>query len=409
MIKNFKILTITHRNTNLSELGRFVIKYSEQQELKSKLDQLKDKFDLEELFYLATCNRVMYFFHTGQKTDFDFVAAFLGDINPSFSQGDFDKLEEIVSLYEGDEALSHLYEVAASVDSLVVGEREILRQLREAYDQCYNWNLTGDNIRIAINSAVQNAKEVYAQTKIGEKPVSIVSLAMHQLLKSGLSIDARIVMVGAGQTNHLVAKFLVKHGYSNVVIFNRSIEKAKQIAQMTGGQAKNLTEIASYHDGFDCLIVCTGATNALINDQLYQSLLNGDKNQKLVIDLSVPHNIAKSINQKFDIQYVDVENLRNLAKENIAFREKEVVKVKIMNAKNLEAFHTTYRERQIERAMHRVPKEIKAVKSHAMNKVFKKELEDLDEKSRDLLERMMTYMEKRCISIPMQAAKNSRG
>ena len=408
MIKNYKILTITHRNTNLSELGKFVMQYEEEQELQSNLHYLKDQFGLNELLYLATCNRVMYFFHTNQSIDFGFIASFFKKVNPSLSAAEIDNLTEIVSYYEGDEALNHIYEVAASVDSLVVGEREILRQLREAFDRCNDWNLTGDNIRIAMTSAVQNAKEVYAQTKIGEKPVSIVSLAIQRLLNSGLDKNARILMIGAGQTNHLVSKFLVKYEFSNVVVFNRSFDKAKQIAEMTGGQARPFETLETYNEGFDCLIVCTGATTALVNDSLYEKLLNGDQNQKLVIDLSVPHNVAKTIAENFDIQYVDVENLRNLAKENIAFRENEVVIVKAMSAKNLEEFHTIYRQRQIEKAMQRVPKEIKAVKSHAINNVFKKELETLDEQSRELLERMMSYMERRCISIPMQAAKNTQ-
>jgi len=409
MIKNYQILTITHRNTNLSELGKFVVQYAEEQELQSKLQQLKDQFDIGELLYLATCNRVMYFFHTNQHIDSNFIAAFFQKVNPSLSETELQILDKNISFHEGDEALNHLYEVAASVDSLVVGEREILRQLRKAYDQCYQWNLTGDHIRLAMNSAVQNAKEVYAKTKIGEKPVSIVSLAIQKLLKSGLGKEARILMIGAGQTNHLVAKFLVKHEFSNVLVFNRSFEKAQQIAKMTGGQARAFADLHSYNEGFDCLIVCTGSTSTLVNKTLYQSFLNGDKNKKLVIDLSVPHNVAKNIADDFDINFVDVENLRNLAKENIAFREKEVVLVKAMSAKNLEEFHIIYRQRQIERAMQRVPQKIKEVKSHAMNNVFKKELEILDESSLDLLERMMAYMERRCISIPMQVAKKTQG
>ncbi len=408
MLKNYKILTITHRNTNLSKLGRFVLQYEDQSELKSNLQKLKHQFDLNELLYLATCNRVMYFFHTDHNIDDNFISSFFQNVNPTLSQAEINNLTKYVSFYEGDNALNHLYEVASSVDSLVVGEREILRQLREAYDKCYDWGLTSDYIRIAINSAVQNAKEVYSQTKIGEKPVSIVSLAIQKLLKAGLTKDARILMIGAGQTNLLVAKFLVKHDFPNTVVFNRSYNKAQQIAELTGGRALAFSELSTYDEGFDCLIVCTGATTALINDTLYQSLLNGDKSKKLVIDLSVPHNIAKTISENFNIDYVDVENLRNLAKENIAFREQEVVNVKALSAKNLQAFYTIYRQRQIARAMQQVPKEIKAVKSHAMENVFKKELENLDEQSRELLERMMSYMERRCISIPMQAAKNTQ-
>ena len=216
-------------------------------------------------------------------------------------------------------------------------------------------------------------------------------------------------MIGAGQTNHLVAKFLVKYDFSNVVVFNRSFDKGTANCRNLPADKRVLfSELQTYNEGFDCLIVCTGATSALVNNTLYQSLLNGDKKKKLVIDLSVPYNIAKNIAENFDILFVDVENLRNLAKENIAFREKEVVVVKAMSAKNLEAFHTIYRQRQIERAMQRVPEKIKEVKSHAMNNVFKKELEILDEHSLDLLERMMAYMERRCISIPMQVAKKTQ-
>lgn len=406
MIKNYKILTITHRNINLSELGQFVVKYADEQDLKSNLQKLKEQFGLEELFYLATCNRVMYFFHTNRHFDFNFIIDFFKSVNPSLSQTDLQFLKEYISFFEGDQALNHLYEVAASVDSLVVGEREILRQLREAYERGHSWKLTGDSIRIAMNSVVQTAKEVYAKTKIGEKPVSIVSLAIQKLLAAGLNKDARILMIGAGQTNHLVAKYLVKHGFSNVVVFNRSFDKAQQIAAMTKGHARTYSELSSYKAGFDCLIVCTGSTTALINDEIYTSLLNGEENKKLVIDLSIPHNVEKTISANFNIQYIDVENLRNLAKENIAFREQEVVSAKAIIVKNLEMFHAVYQQRQIERAMHSVPKEIKAVKSHALNSVFKKELENIDEDSRDLLERMMAYMESRCISIPMQAAKN---
>lgn len=408
MIGNYKILTVTHRNTNLSELGSFVIGHSERQALKEQLQNVKERFDLDELFYLSTCNRVMYFFYTNQEVDPHMIADFFSFINPSLSETEIENLNKNVSFFEGDEALRHLFEVAASIDSLVVGEREILRQLRVAYEECHEWMLTGDNLRLAMDAAVLNAKKVYAQTRIGEKPVSIVSLAVQKLLQSGLKNDARILMIGAGQTNHLVAKFLVKHNFSNVSVFNRSLEKARQIAEMTGGRAFPLQTLPHYREGFDCLIVCTAATEPLVDNSLYETLLNGDHTKKLVIDLSIPHNIAKTISTNFDIQYVDVENLRQLATENIAFRKREVRKGKIISRQNLDEFHSIYRQRQITRALQHIPEEIKAVKSHAMNTVFKKELENIDENSLDLLERMMAYMEKRCISIPMQAARSTR-
>ncbi|MEO0779553.1 MAG: glutamyl-tRNA reductase, partial [Bacteroidota bacterium] len=327
--------------------------------------------------------------------------------NPQLEASQCANLMAKLVFLEGEEALRHLFEVAASIDSMVIGEREILRQLREAYDRCTNWNLTGDNIRLAMKTTVEAAKEVYAKTRIGEKPISIVSLAIQQLLESKLSRSARILLIGAGQTNTLVAKFLKKHDFTNVVVFNRSIEKAERLSELLGEGARALAldRLASYSEGFDAIITCTGHTQSWIDSELYTQLLRGGEEQKLVIDLAVPNNLTEATRAQFPIHYIDVEHLRSIARENLAFREREVTQARKLLTTQLYDFHSTYQHRSIIRAMHRVPEAIKAVKSHAMNEVFAKELRDLNPESRQLLERMMDYMERRCISIPMQAAK----
>ena len=107
------------------------------------------------------------------------------------------------------------------------------------------------------------------------------------------------------------------------------------------------------------------------------------------------------------MNYIEIENLKSLAKENMAFRQNEISKAKEIIGERLIEFHKIHQQRQIEKAMRHVPQQIKAVKAHAMNEVFKKDLEQLDEDALEVLERVMNYMEKRCISIPMKAAKDS--
>ena len=265
----------------------------------------------------------------------------------------------------------------------------------------------GDHIRLAMKSAVEAAKEVYAQTRIGEKPISVVSLAIQKLIRSNLSHEARILLIGAGQTNTLVTKFLLKHKYNNVVVFNRSIEKAKTLAAKFKTTAHTLEELSTYQKGFDCIIICTAAMSALIDSKIYQQLLGEDSQEKLLIDLAIPNNIAREVVEQFNVQYIEIDDLRSLAKENLGFREKEVVKGKRLLNQQIENFSQQFRERQIEKAMIKVPTEIKAIKAHAINKVFKKDLENLDEDSYDLMVRMMNYMEKQCIGIPMKAAKKT--
>ena len=405
MSENFKILTITHRRTSLKEIGNYVVKADDSLALKAHLEELKSALQLEEFLYLATCNRVLFFFQTDQILDKAFVEQFFRKVNPDISDSQIQRLDTILNNLKGEEATQHLFEVAASIDSLVVGEREILRQLREAYEQCAGWGLTGDNFRLFFQYLVVAAKEVYAKTRIGEKPVSVVSLAIQKLLGSGLSKNARILLIGAGQTNSLVSKFLIKYEYSNVVVFNRSIEKAELLAEKLDGQALALSKLNQYDAGFDGIIICTGSTKAVLTPELYGSMLKDDRSEKLIIDLSIPHNVAPQVKEQFPVNYIEIDDLRQLAKENLSFREREVDKARQLLEVHVEAFPKQYRQRQIELAMRSVPTEIKAIKEKAMKEVFKKEMEDLDADTLALVERMMNYMEKKCIGIPMKAAK----
>ncbi len=408
MIRNYKIVTLTHKQAPLSELSQIMLQHDSEQELQAALEALKDAFGIAELLYLSTCNRVTFFIDLPGPISPNFLHDFCQHINPDLEASRSRALVDKLVFWEGQEALQHLFEIAASIDSMVIGEREILRQLREAYHRCMDWGLTGDNIRLAMKTTVEAAKEVYAKTRIGEKPISIVSLAIQQLLRSNLSRSARILLIGAGQTNTLVAKFLKKHEFVNVAVFNRSFDKAERLSQLIGEQSKALPldQLEHYQEGFDAIITCTGHTHSWIDPTLYQQLLQGDHSPKLVIDLAVPNNLTEATRQEFPLHYIDVENLRGIARENLAFREREVTQAQELLASRLLEFHNLYQRRGIERAMRRVPEAIKAVKSHAMNEVFRKELEDLNPESRQLLERMMDYMERRCISIPMQAAKS---
>lgn len=404
MLDGFKILTITHRKTSLQHIEKFVVAHADEQSLRTKLESLKADFGLAEMVYLATCNRVMFLFYTESHTPSSFQTDFFQHLNPSLSEH---LIAENVTLYEGHAAAEHLYRVAASVDSLVVGEREILRQLREAYDRCQAWGLTGDHLRMAMQGAVVAAKEVYTDTRLGDKPVSVVSLAMREMQKAKLPKTARILMIGAGQTNVLVAKFLAKNGFHNVAVFNRTLERAQHIAKTVGGRAFGFDELGHYTEGFDCLIVCTGATKAVVDNELYIKLLAGETGLKTIIDLSVPNNVCKEVVASHDVHFIEIEGLRALAHENRSFREREVSAATELLNRHLAEFEAAVRNRRIERALRQVPAEVKAVKEYAMNKVFKKEIDVLDETTRELLERMMDFMEKKCTGIPIKVAKQA--
>lgn len=407
MLNNFKIITITHKNVSLQTLSKFIVPSTDEAELQLKLNNLKEQFDIEEMMYLATCNRVMYFFYAEKNVNESFVAEFLSHANPQFQTDLVDDFSKRITMLEGHDALEHLLEVSSSIDSMVIGEREILRQIRTAFEQCVSWNMTGDHLRLAMQLAVGTAKKVYSKTRIGEKPISVVSLAIQKLLQSDFPKTGKLLLIGAGQTNLLVSKFLKKYEYQNVTVFNRSIERANSLAEMLKGNAFLLEDLKMYQEGFDGIIICTGSDKALLDDELYVSLLQGDTSRKLIIDLAIPNNVEPSVAENFNVNYIEIEDLRSLAKENMSFRQKEISSAQKIIEANLVKFQKTHQQRQITKAMSFVPQKIKAVKAHAMNEVFKKDVDELDENAREVLERVLTYMEKRCISIPMEAAKNT--
>ena len=403
-LDTYQLLTVTHKTASLKKVGDYVVNLPEGENLQNFLAKFKIKFGLEELLYVPTCNRVIFLF-TGDKVQVNslFIKEFFQYINPNLT---LSRIHNEIAYYFGEYAVNHLYSVASSIDSLVIGERQILKQIRESYEQCVNWKFIGDHIKLLMRYTVTVAKRVYAQTRIGEKPISVVSLAIKKLLEAQISKKARILLVGAGQTNTLVSKFLNKYDYENVIVFNRTVEKAKKLAQKFTREYGDLDAFYEYNKGFDILIVCTGATRAIVTKDVYTKLIGEDHSEKIIIDLANPNNTASDVVEDFNVNYIDIESLQSLAQKNMAFRQREVDKAQEIIIEEIAEYGNHFKQRQIEKAMREIPVQIKEVKSRAINQVFRKEIETLDDGTKELMERMLTYMEKKCISIPMTIAKD---
>lgn len=401
MLNHVHILTLTHRHAKLKEIGEIVAAFEKGDQLRERLTGLRESQKVDELCYLATCNRITLLFTTKREVNDSFRKGLLGEDTPA-------AMSEMQHL-SGMRAIYHLFEIGSSIDSLVVGERQILGQFRDAYERSRKWNLIGDDLRIICDRAAIAAKDVYNNTRIGEKSVSVVSLSMQQLAKHKPAKDARILMIGAGQTNVLVSKFLLKQGYENLTVFNRSAERAEGLAaSFANGKGLALSEIENYEDGFDVLMACTGSAEPVVSSELAHWLLAGEEAAgKVVIDLGVPADVAEDAVAEHDFSYIGIEQLRALADENMGFRREEIKRAHGVLHRHLKEIEASYRQRLLERAMAHLPEEIKAVKENAVNQVFAKEIGQLDPDAHDLMMRMMAYMEKRCIGIPMKAAREA--
>ena len=401
-MKDFKVIAFTHRKTPLEQVGRYHI---EPDFRKSRLDKLKYEVNITELLYLSTCNRVEFVLLTDEELNTSYLSRFFKAFAPQWDANEIQLAIDQSQVLSGDEAIRHVFQVAASLDSLVVGEREIITQVRSAFETSVKDKLSGDSIRLLIRKVIESSKEVFTSTPIARNPVSVVSLAYRQLRSLNVKKDARFIIVGAGQTNSNLCKYLYKHGFRNFAVFNRSIEIGQILAQNIGGVAFPLASLNTYDKGFDVLVSCTSSSDYIIDTALYNHLLQSDTDSKIIIDLAIPNDVAPQIFKEFDVKPILVESLKQMAEENRAFRLTALVQCEEIIDKHFDEFRHMFRERVVERAMKDIPQKVKEIRDHATNHVFARELEEMDDTSRQVLEKMLTYFEKKYISVPMKMAK----
>lgn len=402
-MKDLHILAFTHRQLEVSQVGYLHISEENQA---SALMVLKDVLQLDELLFLSTCNRVEYVFFTEKEVDEEFISTFLNTLYPHFDDKQQELFETSYEYYQEINAVKHFLKVAASIDSMVLGEREIITQVRKAFDLCRTWGLTGDNTRLLLRYTIETAKKIYTETNIAEKPVSVVALAFHQIRERKLPLDARVVVVGAGVTNTNMLRFLKKHGHSNFHIYNRTLAKADKLVEEVGGKAYPIEDLVLHEGGMDILLTCTGAEDAVITPVIYKKLVAEEKSQpKMVVDLAIPHDLDSNVSADFPLEHISIDYLQQLSKRNLKERTKEIIKAEHIIAEAVFTFRKLYQERQVELAMSEVPRKIKEIKATAMQHVFSNELNSMDGNSRETLEKIIDYMEKKYISVPMKMAK----
>lgn len=401
-MNELRIIAITHKHFPLETIGQLHLADDNRM---AALAEMKETNQLSELMFLSTCNRIEIIFSLPHYVCPGVTSNILRSLYPNLQEDTIKLLSHGAERYNGAEAAEHLMKVASGIESLVIGEREIITQLRKAYEECAEAKLTGDDLRLLVSQCIKTSKEVFTTTDLAKKPVSVVSLAWQQFREYGVKDDARILLIGAGQIIRNFTKFLAENGYHNITIANRSIEHAAELAATCHANAITLQELSHFTGGFDVMVSCTAAHDAIITPSLYSALLQGESHQKLLIDLALPQDIDQEILTQFPVRYIDMLSIQKIASENIRFREQALEDCKPIIESSMREFEKIWQARQVEKAMQSIPETIRDIKSTALGSVFAKDLENLDDEARELLEKIMNYMEKKYISIPMKLAK----
>ena len=387
----------------VAQIGNLHIEIDQQKE---RFEAVKTALNIDEILFLSTCNRVEFFIVTHEQVAAPFLSRFFQLLYPPMDKEAIAFYATNAEVYHKMDTVNHALRVASSIDSLVVGEREIITQVRQAFEQARDLGLSGDALRVLFRHTIETAKKVYTETKIALKPVSIVSIAYQRLQGMDIPTNARVLVVGTGVTNTTMVRFLKKHGLTNFTFFNRTLATAENLAHEIGGKALPLADLVRYSAGFDLLVACTGADSAIITPTIYQQLLQGETAPKITIDLGLPSDIDPAVHTNFPTRQISIDVLQKISIENLGERAQEKAHVEAIIAEAIDAFRNIAKMRAIEIAMRPVPQMVKDIKSTAFNEVFKNDLQQLDPAAREVLEKVVGYMEKKYMNMPMLMAKD---
>jgi len=276
------------------------------------LGDLRRGCEMGEVSLLSTCNRfeVLY---VGNNAASEVINILQATLDVPISSSSFYR-------YRNEEAYRHLFNVASSLDSMVVGEAQILGQVREAYRKSVALGYAGRYLHQLYQQALRIAKKVRTHTKIAERGVSISSIAVRlaQQIFGELS-DRTVLIVGSGKMAELAALHLKTNGCENIIVANRTQERAVELAEQIGGKSISLSEIAVHLSQVDVVIGSIAIDRPLIE---ISSLVKTKRAKPIfLIDLGVPRNFSPSLAKVDDVYLYNIDDLAVLAEENKALRD----------------------------------------------------------------------------------------
>lgn len=291
---------------------------------------------INEAVILSTCNRMeIYVVASDIEKGKDNITQFICD----YHQLKRDKLEKYLYFHEDNRSVLHLFRVASSLDSMVLGEAQILGQVKTAYNAAFEAEATSTILNRLFRHALLSGKRVRTETEIGESAVSISYAAVELAKKVFESLNGRTAMlVGAGEMIELTATHLVSNGVSKVIVTNRTFERAESLASKYNGTAVAFNDFVDHMVHADIVISSTGAPHCVITKQHVSHVMQKRKNKPIFfIDIAVPRDVDPEVANLYNVFAYDIDDLDSVVQTNLEERKKaagiaeEIVEVEVSN------------------------------------------------------------------------------
>ena len=367
--------------------------------LPARVRKLKALPGVREAMLISTCNRLEIFAVADEKSAGEEILSELGPVAAPHAVCRFD-----------EEAARHLFRVASSLDSMVVGEAQILGQVKEAAAQAQEAGTLGPELQRALARALSAAKRVRTETEIARGAVSVSSIAVQLAQKLLGNLEGRsVLLLGAGEMAQLAARELKAHGASELLVANRSAARAEELAKEISGVPVSLAELPSLLERADVAICSTGATHFVVTRELMQRALKARRYRPIfLVDLAVPRSVEPTANELEGVYVYDMDDLERAAAQNRDLRQAQVGKAEAIVEEELRAFFAQSHERRAVPVLARLRAHAEAVAKAEVEKTLAA-LQGLDERHQKSVRAMALAIVNKLMHLPTARLRAEAG
>jgi glutamyl-tRNA reductase len=328
---NVVVIGLSHHSSPVELRERFAFAGAK---IPDALKSLRDSGVASEAVIVSTCNRVEIYAATALTPDAAVIELKRFLVTHHASN---DMLGDQLYSFAEPHSLHHLFKVACGLDSMVLGETEILGQLKTAYDLALKHGHTGARMNKAFQRAFNTAKHVRTHTNIQRGSVSVASVAVELAEKIFTSLgDREVLVIGAGDTSEKTARALLSRGAKSIVVANRSLDRAQALAGELGGRAVSFDDWAAEFEKIDIVISSTSAPHHILDRAKLEPLMKARRQRSLLlIDIAVPRDIDPEVNLLENVYLYNVDDLQGIADDYLKLRQEEIARCEVIIAEKI--------------------------------------------------------------------------
>jgi glutamyl-tRNA reductase len=400
------VVGLNHKTAPVDVLERLSIS---DERLPKALHQLATFEHVLEGALLSTCNRIEAYavvskFHGGAQDLRNFFSEFCHIAPEDFS--------DHLYTYHDEGALRHLFRVAAGIDSMIVGESEILGQVRRAYQRAADEGMIHRVLGAAFRQTLRVGKRARTETSIGQNPVSVSSAAVELARRAwpeGTLDGRKVAIVGAGKMGRLAAQALAASGAGDVTVVNRTEERGRDLAETFGATSRPFSELEDVLGDSDIVICSTTSPQTVVDKTLIERARRGrDGNPLFIVDIAVPRDVDPTVGGLPGVVLRDIDDLRGVVEGNIGARLGEIGRVEELIAEELERFSQWERSTEIAPTAAALVERADAIRAAEMARIAP-HLETMTPAQREAVDHLSRRMVAKLLHAPLKSARDLSG